>query len=191
MSDLIRVRSLTVFEGSAEGRWIAVGDEFEVLPARAAELQANHLVERLPELQQGTPMVPGTAPAADLPPANGPALLGWSDQAADLANMGEEGGAHLEDSGEEDPAGGLEEAAQGVPEAPEASDQLPQSKLDGEQVAHDAHSEAAGDEIPGEVLERPDDAAPGEQIDGQGLPPAAEPPPVAPPAPARRRRSAS
>lgn len=43
----VRVRSLTVFHGSAEGAIIETGNEFEVSEARADELMANGLVEKV------------------------------------------------------------------------------------------------------------------------------------------------
>lgn len=46
MPDTITVRSLTVFEDSATGKWVNPGDEIEATEARAAELMANGLVEK-------------------------------------------------------------------------------------------------------------------------------------------------
>lgn len=62
MPDNVRVRSLSVFFGSDEGRVIAVGDEFEVSSARAADLARNGLVEPLKP--------PKAEPPVDPPPVN-------------------------------------------------------------------------------------------------------------------------
>jgi hypothetical protein len=84
MDELVRVKSVSVFDGSAEGRLIQTGDEFEVTPARAAELAANGLVMRLSGLMPGEPMM--NAPHVPLPPANGAAVLGETDPHAETGD---------------------------------------------------------------------------------------------------------
>jgi hypothetical protein len=63
MAETVRVRSLSVFFGSAEDRQLFVGDEFEASAERAAELERNGLVEKAAKPAAFEPSKKASAPA--------------------------------------------------------------------------------------------------------------------------------